>query len=397
MIELLVNFNRSVLNTLSRDGCTPIEVAYKIKDFNTMLLLLSLGADPNGCDKAGCPVLVSILKIDASHEVMPFILLLLKSGANPSKCDEDGNNAFHTLALNKKANLYLAFELFRASPAGANARNGFQNQIPYDLCSTNGNVKMGRFFFDALFFNRTPFLFPVVLMAAYLCVTFEALHRWGYLHAGVLAFFMSIFLRPLMQSSIVCYRDRNDMGVSLGFTIAWIISFIRDLGPRISVTLFNLEVGSAVITLLLTVLFLFKKPEYGLKKKEFDQETLIRRIVSLSPEEGTKAEQGISISNTRSQKPLFACTTCLTDSLDTFQFVSHCKACRQCVVDKDVHVTFLGNCAGQGNRRLFVLITLFSVITFTLYLRSSLLTYASLCPTAKGIVSRDHFEIIIGI
>lgn len=389
IVELLTNFNRSILNTLSKNGMTCLEVTFKLKDYNAMLLLLNLGADPNMCNKDGCPVLLSILKNDTSHEVMPFILLLLRYKANPSKCDDEGNNAFHILALDKKTNLYLAFELFRASPGGAQMRNGFQDQIPYDLCSINGNVKMGRFFFDALFFSRTPFLFPSILMGSFLCITFEALHRWGYLYACLFAFFMSMLLKPLMQSSIICYRDRSDMGVSLGFTIAWIVSFIRDLSPHISSTLYDLISIFAIITMLFTCIFLRKSPEHG--KSEVDQKEIIRRIVSLSPIEGPRAEQIQSIP----QKPLFACTTCLTNALDSYQYVSHCKSCRECIINKDVHVTFLGNCSGQGNKRVFVLFTISSIVTFALYLQASFVTYRSFCPDAKGMVCNCIINMLI--
>lgn len=48
----------------------------------------------------------------------------------------------------------------------------------------------------------------------------------------------------------------------------------------------------------------------------------------------------------------FMCYTCNT--YRTYRTV-HCSECNACVLEKDHHCVFLGNCIGRNNRRLFVL------------------------------------------
>ena len=93
------------------------------------------------------------------------------------------------------------------------------------------------------------------------------------------------------------------------------------------------------------------------------------------------SSHGMSLSND------IGCMTCLSDTKKANHFTSHCPTCDVCVIDKDVHITFLGNCSGKGNRRYVVLFVLFGWICLAVYLYANIWTFGHyMCPAAKGIV-----------
>ena len=171
MVELLIRKNKKLLEQKNKNGSNALLLSYEIKDWYLMLLLLSLGSDPNcrfsshiakpsnkdftvdvitstdtlsstttnntNNNNENNTLLLTILKNDCSHEALSYILLLLKFGANPGLTNNVGDNVFHVMATNPKTNLFLIFKFFQHISKSNNRlvmyTKNENNMSPYDV------------------------------------------------------------------------------------------------------------------------------------------------------------------------------------------------------------------------------------------------------------------------
>lgn len=177
--------------------------------------------------------------------------------------------------------------------------------------------------------------------------------------------------RYYLQSSLVAKRSRRFLGLTLGGMIVTVISstYALEVMSESFRILFSL---SLLFSCFLTIRFIATKPLSKHKNSFVDVSGVVKQSVQAQAQEGPCTTDQLTAAA--------MCCICLVD-VDLMS--SHCHECNLCVLDVDHHASFLNNCVGRGNRRLYATLLMAGAITYTLYIISLYFFHFALCPEAS--------------
>lgn len=188
---------------------------------------------------------------------------------------------------------------------------------------------MSKFFIDLLIFQTLPYYSPMVSAALSVVSFFCLITSMGLVYGfPIWLLIFSLCLRSIIQANIVAHRDRIEMGITLGVALSWLYIFIVEIYMKSYVSYGFAVAGLSFFfcVLLFAILFHTRSPDREkslLDRFEAKQRltnvdpchnpnipnisternsSLLKRVLAMSPAEGTYEEFEISVSCSESLK-----------------------------------------------------------------------------------------------
>ena len=222
-----------------------------------------------------------------------------------------------------------------------------------------------------LSYCHTPKWTPTIASASLIVLGAYFLDAFGLVWGSLCVIGMYIFVQSYyLQSSVTAKRSRRFLGLTIGSIIVTTVgsTYALEVMSESFRVLFAL---SLLLNCFLTVHFVVTKPLSKHKNNFADISAVVKQSVQAQAQEGP--------SNADQSPAADLCCICLVDA-DIMSM--HCHECNLCVLDVDHHVTFLNNCVGRGNRRLYVILLVMWMMNYLLFTQCLYFYHLSLCPEA---------------
>jgi ankyrin repeat protein len=397
MGALLVE-NGADVHAVSKSGCDLVHNCVKMRtdtegDLLGLFLALQWGANTDHRDDKGDTALswLAANRIgDQAHDLMRLLMRYHdedKEAMSYHKQQEargDANSLLHLLAeksmlnvdykprytdLNIAMDIHQHPEIASWSSQTAPTRINSSGMSPWELASTHKHSYLNFLLIDAVQYNLAPKWVPGASLRLAWCFSLRFCFRTLDCY-GVLYFFpltVPALSKFTLQWNITEQNFVSYAGLVIGFFLLMII-LIHSYAP--SFTSYTLFWAMIVCTAAISVRLANTPP---LTLPAGDREALVKGIVAGSLQEGPRmvdeegnglGGEGRGAGSSEAYAGPLLCPTCICDKRFA---TNHCNLCGRCVCGQDAHIPHLGVCAGQGNRRLFVLMLASMCATFLVF------------------------------
>lgn len=394
MVQLLLN-EKSDVNHKSSAGYDSLYLAVMANQVHISFLLLNAGANPDTVDSQRDSTIIWLLKhrnLNESYEALELLRLVIAFHADVSQAGKDGNNALHVLMSGAASSLYehdsdhglgsrissltgrrsfslevaqlLYFSLDRKISAQKLKTNKFrystlltslndQGLTPWGCALYARNYMALRFLCDAWQFRSLPYAAPIAIRAIVMTSFFILLEIFGWMHGLMLSVAVVLVLLFFEQGAILPqHSSRTSCGAAWGIIFNCSTAYYMYIARYQSLFVQIMIALLVAVICISLVLSMVTSPQRPASREKGNHDGFVDRLVQAPP-----IYSGIDGSIMQSSFRL--CCTCLTEKP---LLSMHCSACDTCVIGLDHHCSFVNNCVGRSNRRIFVLFTLCAAI-----------------------------------
>lgn len=373
-------------------------IAVQAGHFHIVYLLLVHGANPDTRSRTGDTPLLWLLKQQASSssclsasacgrasccapDSKDMIRLLLSFKADANCTDQFGNNPLHIISSrkgNESSNLKMLF-LLQQHGADCRARNK-EGKVPMTVALKNSNKMMGLFFLSDIYMYEKLYYFTptivVVCLIQVMALAIEFTPAWYYFVFGVLPACIAVGMF-LLQISIPLKISRAVSGFTWGITLSMLLNHWLNVQSFVSAASSFVIYASGGVTFFVIYLCMVSNPA-GVGTPRHDAQSRIE----LAGKVRRHRQSFLGADGVLDVEEIQVCPTCLVDKA---LYSTHCSQCDRCMVALDHHCTFINNCVGKGNRRLFCIFLATAVVFGTLIARSCFeVEYSQYCPLSPS-------------
>ena len=403
MLQLLLTAGAQV-HYANVTGQTALHLAVQAGTLNTMLILLESGAQVDSRDCDGNTPLHWVFKhhktVLGTPQGLDTVRLLLTYGANPTLQNNKGDSAVHLLArLSYTAfDVGVAMNILKFGSGSRFSNSDSSNTSQHKLSSllaienSDGNVAyeiaanrkgpLQAVIDDYHLHDMLPGAWVVTVNWAVLIWAFFAcLYAFQWHWIGIVSWLILMIVHFYTnQSALTTMNSRPAYGFAWGVIASLAMGFFIFSAPHVSFK-WSSTVGVLVSLISYTLFKTSTTSPLKLTRNiphSVGVKYLVEKVVSHGIRDGLRKDTAIpyngrnvedssykmgSVSYTSgsasdtSGVPPKVCATCLVDKTLASM---HCSKCDACVVGLDHHCPFVNTCVGVGNRRMFILFTLFA-------------------------------------
>jgi hypothetical protein len=233
--------------------------------------------------------------------------------------------------------------------------------LVFQVVQETRNASMARFFYDLYMYRHFPAYLPTLGALLSFASFFACLQYLGWLW-GIVAFgaLHTCFFDKMMEATIATRISRINQGSAICLVLALVVNHCVLVQQYSSINM-----SAAFYLVSLAVFYFMYKCTSTVSRRApgvhtADRLDVLARIVQSSPSEGPADSEEV-LSAISKPPPPQLCAVCLIDK--GCNMSKHCPTCDVCMSDKlDHHCSFLNNCVGEGNRRLFVALLFFCTL-----------------------------------
>ncbi|CAE7659465.1 unnamed protein product [Symbiodinium microadriaticum] len=220
---------------------------------------------------------------------------------------------------------------------------------------------MARFYYDFYVYRYFPSWLPSLAAILSFVSFFPCIEYLGWLWGlAAYAVLHTCLFDKMMEATIESRLSKVNQGSGAAMLLGLVVNhaiFVQQYASTNLTAIFYLQA-------LLTLGLMYKSSTTPATRSRAllttDRKEVLSRVVASSPSEGPHDSEEVLTAISK-QPPIRLCATCLIDKdADTSK---HCPTCDVCMNSQlDHHCTFLNNCVGEGNRRVFTGLLLAAVM-----------------------------------